>query len=773
LKIKHQLISGFAGQSVISIVVLLSLIVWIVGNKTQTSLQERAKEQLVSVRDATKNSVERYFDTLQNQVITFSNDKMIIDAMRGFSTAFKQYKNQTSSDLALAKLSLKNYYIKDFDKEFNKRNTEQKSKSSQWLKQLDDDSIALQDAFISNNREKLGEKDKLSDLDNRSLYAKLHSDFHSHIRDYQARFAYYDIFLVDSASGDIVYSVFKELDFTTSLIDGPFSNTGIGEAFRVANQLTDASATTVTDFSPYPASYMDMASFIASPIYDNGRKIGILIFQMPISTISAIMTHDQKWNEVGLGESGETYLVGDDGFIRTDSRFFIEDPQGYFAALKTSGFSLNTIDKIKVKKSGIGLQKVETTGVSEALAGKTSFQVFPDYRNVPVLSAYAPVNIHGLNWVIMAEIDEEEAFRPVEDIRSALITYTLSVGFIVIVLSILGGVFISNQISTRLTNMIEAMKPLAEGDLSKKLDGSKKDEIGEFAYGFNQFIDKLRTMVGGLIDVVKKLSEHSIELTDNSKRSLTSISSQQSETEQLATAMTEMQATLAEVACNVESAASATYNITTESTSAKAATEDNLNASKILASLITDTSNIVSELEKDSDAIGSVLDVIKQIADQTNLLALNAAIEAARAGEQGRGFAVVADEVRTLASRTQASTEEIQTMIEKLQSATKMSVVSMNKSAEQAIESETLSNKTFDVLTVIDKSLTSINDMTTQIATASEEQSVVAEDINRSISQINGLCNESVVETNETARTADEIHHLSTKISNLVNQFKL
>ncbi len=773
MKIKHQLISGFAGQSVISIVVLLSLIVWIVGNKTQTSLQERAKEQLVSVRDATKNSVERYFDTLQNQVITFSNDKMIIDAMRGFSTAFKQYKNQTSSDLALAKLSLKNYYIKDFDKEFNKRNTEQKSKSSQWLKQLDDDSIALQDAFISNNREKLGEKDKLSDLDNRSLYAKLHSDFHSHIRDYQARFAYYDIFLVDSASGDIVYSVFKELDFTTSLIDGPFSNTGIGEAFRVANQLTDASATTVTDFSPYPASYMDMASFIASPIYDNGRKIGILIFQMPISTISAIMTHDQKWNEVGLGESGETYLVGDDGFIRTDSRFFIEDPQGYFAALKTSGFSLNTIDKIKVKKSGIGLQKVETTGVSEALAGKTSFQVFPDYRNVPVLSAYAPVNIHGLNWVIMAEIDEEEAFRPVEDIRSALITYTLSVGFIVIVLSILGGVFISNQISTRLTNMIEAMKPLAEGDLSKKLDGSKKDEIGEFAYGFNQFIDKLRTMVGGLIDVVKKLSEHSIELTDNSKRSLTSISSQQSETEQLATAMTEMQATLAEVACNVESAASATYNITTESTSAKAATEDNLNASKILASLITDTSNIVSELEKDSDAIGSVLDVIKQIADQTNLLALNAAIEAARAGEQGRGFAVVADEVRTLASRTQASTEEIQTMIEKLQSATKMSVVSMNKSAEQAIESETLSNKTFDVLTVIDKSLTSINDMTTQIATASEEQSVVAEDINRSISQINGLCNESVVETNETARTADEIHHLSTKISNLVNQFKL
>ncbi|MGB0496101.1 MAG: methyl-accepting chemotaxis protein [Kangiellaceae bacterium] len=772
MKIKHQLVIGFSLQIVVAVVVLLVVITWMVGNKTEESLSSRAQQQLVSVRDATKSRIEGYFDTLQNQVITFSNDRMIIDSMKEFKQAFSLYKQQTNSSDSNEN-QLNNYYNSEFGAEYKTRNNNENVDVNSWLSALDNDSVSLQNAFIAVNPHPLGAKDNLVDLNDSSDYAAIHSKFHSHIRDFQSRFGFYDIFLVDPTNGDIIYSVFKELDYSTSLINGPFANTGIGEAFKKANALASPEETVITDFAPYPPSYMDMASFIASPIFDNGVKIGILIFQMPISKISQIMTHNDKWRDVGLGDSGETYLVGDDHLIKNESRFFVEDRDSYLEALKESGLSDHVIKKINYKNSSIGLQPVDSIGVKKALSGTSGFQIFPDYRKVPVLSAFSPVNIKGLNWVIMAEIDEEEAFRAVSDIQSALVYYSLGVGLVVVVLAALSGFLMANRFSSRLTRMISIMKPMTNGDLTQKFNESKNDELGEFAHAFNYFIDSLKLMVGELSQVAANLTNNSNTLKDNSSASLIAISSQQEETEQLATAMTEMQATLAEVATNVESTSAATNEIADVSVTAKEATDKNLKASKSMASFISETSSSLSNLEKDSDAIGSVLDVIKQIADQTNLLALNAAIEAARAGEQGRGFAVVADEVRTLASRTQTSTEEIQAMIESLQTATKKSVESMALSAKQAIESETLSGKTYSILTEIDESINNINDMATQIATASEEQVAVAEDVNRSVVQINDLCVDSVSKTNDTSQMANEINLLSDQISTLVKQFKI
>ncbi|PHS18224.1 MAG: hypothetical protein COA86_08770 [Kangiella sp.] len=776
MKIKHKITLSSILQSIIVVLFLSISIVWIAEESATVAIEELSQKQLISVRDTTKASIERYFRRLDKQIKTFSNDRMIIDSMSQFKSAFKQFRQESSNiNISNSRQALNSYYSNDFNGEYKNRNGGESSQSTRWLDQLDDDSIALQDLFISNNSSALGEKDKLTDAVGNSSYVSFHSKFHDHIRDYQSQFGYYDIFLVDPNTGDIVYSVFKELDYTSSLIDGPFANTGIGEVFRKANQLTNESDSVITDFAPYPPSYMDMASFIASPIYDNGQKIGILIFQMPIGDISGIMTHQNKWSQVGLGESGETYLVGDDHFIKNESRFLVEDASGYFSALKKAGFTNKEIKSIKTKKSSIGLQKVNTPGVSEALAGRTGFQIFPDYRNVPVLSAYAPVKIKGLNWTILAEIDEQEAFRSIGVLNSAIVNSSLLIGILSIILGGIASWMLASYVGKLLDKTSDAMKELAigDGDLTHRLEESKGDELSEIGKWFNQFMGKLQQMISDLNSVSSNLNTYSTELSEIASGSLHAISAQQDETQQLATAMTEMQATLAEVATNVDSTSTATQEIANVSKQAKEATDKNLQASKSMASFIEQTSTSISNLEKDSDAIGTVLDVIKQIADQTNLLALNAAIEAARAGEQGRGFAVVADEVRTLASRTQTSTEEIQSMIERLQSATKKSVESMAQSAKQAIESERLSTETFNVLSEIDSSIANVNDMATQIATASEEQVAVAEDVNRSVVQINDLCIESVTKTNGTSEAANEINNLSNQISTLVNQFKI
>jgi methyl-accepting chemotaxis protein len=280
-----------------------------------------------------------------------------------------------------------------------------------------------------------------------------------------------------------------------------------------------------------------------------------------------------------------------------------------------------------------------------------------------------------------------------------------------------------------------------------------------------------RTIKGRIADAAFSLQEVADKSSAILGETAKGVVNQLNEIDQVATAVNEMSATVQEVAQNAANAAEATSNADNESKQGKAIVHETIKAIENVASGIQSTTNIVQDLKSDSEKIGTVIDVISGIAEQTNLLALNAAIEAARAGEQGRGFAVVADEVRTLANRTQQSTDEIQKMIETLQTASSKAADAMNHSVEETENCVELAAKAGSSLEAIDRAVGEIASMSQQIATAAEEQSAVAEEINRSIISISSVSEKTSRAAQETEQANQELVGMVHGLNSMVKQF--
>lgn len=317
-----------------------------------------------------------------------------------------------------------------------------------------------------------------------------------------------------------------------------------------------------------------------------------------------------------------------------------------------------------------------------------------------------------------------------------------------------------------------ASSAMAGGDLTVIVDYHGQDELGQVARGFNAMRERFHATVSQLSNATGQLAAAAEETSAVNVQTSDGIRRQQLETEQVATAMNEMTATVQDVARNAAGASEAAQAADREASDGRQVLDTTIAVINALAAEVDKAAEVILQLEQDSDTIGSVLDVIRAIAEQTNLLALNAAIEAARAGEQGRGFAVVADEVRTLASRTQDSTTQIQGMIEKLQSGAANAAKVMKSSHQQAQEGVSQVALAGNSLQSITLAVASINDLNAQIASAAEEQSSVAEEINRNIIIVSRIGEQTSEGAQQTAATSEELAELAAQLQGMVQQFR-
>jgi PAS domain S-box-containing protein len=462
----------------------------------KAAVEETTLDGLTAVRTGKAHQIAEYIEDIRGLARFFSRDRMVVDAMADFDSAYQALEETELS--AEQRASVATYYREEILPRLDAL-TSKPIELDFYLPTSSAD-FYLQHHYIVANQNVTADKNLLDDAGDGSEYSAVHRVVHPVLRDFVREFGFRDLYLING-SGQVIYSVSKRADFATSLIDGPYQGSNLALAFEEAQYDYLGDEVQLVDFAPYEPSYGDPASFVAAPIVDGAWLLGVLVFRLPVGEIDRLMTSNRNWEIDGLGDSGETFLVGPDFKMRSNSRFFLEDPEGYLEVAGEAGMTDSDLQKIWSHGTTILIQEVRTEASIAAQNGETATTTGRDYRGIEVLTSYAPLAIEGVDWIILSEIDTSEAYARVRVLTRTVVLRLAGLLALVLVASW----FLSQRFVAPIVDLDNAAHRFASGEEDVEVPVTRGDELGGLARSFNRMVSSIRQKTSDLKRTAEEL----------------------------------------------------------------------------------------------------------------------------------------------------------------------------------------------------------------------------------------------------------------------------
>ena len=823
------------GAAVLALVPILVTSILIGGGADQLardSLTHTVQAQLTSLREVRKQQVRDYVGGLVQALQGFAASTTVVDSYKDLRQAYVTSGDRLSDPELLAlRDSVKVFYEGEFAAEYAKRNPGKATGLAAWVAGLDADQLILQKNYIVDNPNPLGAKDKLVQAPERTAFAAAHMRYHPSLATLREKLGLYDIFLIDPQTDRVIYTVLKELDFASSLADGIAAKTGLGEVYRKVKAAAGKPGTVaLSDYAPYFASYDDQASFVAVPIMEDDHLIGVLAAQIPLDKITAILTANRDWKKQGFGNTGETFLVGSDFLMRTDSRFILEN-KADFLKVEASKITAAQLAIAEKKSTSIGVVKVESDATRPALAGEEGFRLITDYRGVSAFAAYAPLDLYGLKWALVAKIDQAEALAGANDLGRQTLLRTVGIAVVMLLLAAGAAYWMVRSITKPVNELSDLVKQVAAGNDEVRSTVTTGDELQELGDTFNKLLDEriatlreiekeneamndsvvglLRTMlelskrnltvraavtsdiVGTVADSVNMLTDATasalrdvqgvaMEVAASSERmrdSSLALSDQAHTDREAIMDMTrdiEQAATLMQrVADLAEESRQAAGQATSATVSALQSVTTTVGEMGGIRTSIGEMEKRIKRLGERSQEISQIVTVINSLSERTHVLALNASMQAAMAGEAGRGFAVVTEEVQRLADASRSATLQIAQLAQNIQLETSETVAALNRTVAEVVEGSVTAEASGSQMRATEAATASLANAVQRIANESAQQLELARRLAERAEVIIRSTDKTELVVRGTVDDATALSQSSGRLVQVVAEFKL
>jgi class 3 adenylate cyclase len=480
LSIKSKLLAMLLAVSLFSIGVVASLNYY----TCYQALQNEIFAHLTSVRATRADQIEQFIERLRIETGVIGGSAVSTGAARAFIDAYRKLDGVTVDPAMDA--ALREFYQKTYLPALAK-GTDTAPDINELLPETPQ-ARYLQYQYIAKNPFPLEQMGGMMKADDASAYTAIHEQFHGPLRRIVLELGFIDAYLIDIETSAIVYSLTKEPDFATRLSDGPYAHSNLAELFRRVQRAPDRGSVEVADFAAYRPTLGVPSAFMASPVFEGGRPIAVLILQLSADAIDRVMTGGHEWQRDGLGKTGESYLVGSDMYMRSNSRFLLESPETYEQRLRKTNIPDADIARILAHKSTILAQKIHSYAAEQAIAGNEGTGVTVGYGGNDVLASWAPLHVAGLDWGIVAKIERDEAYMPMQHMARDTLIQTLLI-LLVITLVVM---FLASSFVRPVNELIARVQLARTGKTDMPPSAETTDEIGDLARSFRELIGSVQ-----------------------------------------------------------------------------------------------------------------------------------------------------------------------------------------------------------------------------------------------------------------------------------------